>query len=180
MLRTWMFWRRCAISAFLVAHLSALLLWNLPACPLRQRTYGLTSRYIMPTGQWQYWGMFAPDPGRDTITLEALAVDARGIYHNFAFPKMADFGFWESFPKVRHSKYAANVGMPEQVMLREFAARHAARRLELPESAYPVDLELFYQYKPSPEPGQPPDPMTPMKQHTIQMYRFLSPEDVRS
>jgi hypothetical protein len=83
--------RRLLISVFLIVHLSATVLWVLPPCPLKQRTIGLVSYYILPLGLWQYWTMFSPDPVRNTFTLEAEVVDAKGLRAVFAFPKLADY-----------------------------------------------------------------------------------------
>lgn len=172
--------RRAAISTFLVGHLTCLSVWNMPPCAIKQRTVGLIQYYMLPTGLWQYWGMFAPDPIRSTITLEALAVDAKGMMHSFEFPRMADFSHWQDVPRVRHSKYACIFADAEQVAHREFGARHAARQMMIPSDAYPVTVSLVYKLIPPPAPGQPPlDPMTPPTSETIQTYRFDSPEDIQ-
>ena len=89
---TWMWTaRRLAISAFLIGHMGAVSIWVLPPCPIQRRCAGTLAYYILPLGLWQYWGMFAPDPVRDTLMLEAEAIDVRGIRYNFAFPKLADY-----------------------------------------------------------------------------------------
>src|SRR5438874_2588471 len=83
--------RRVAISAFVVVHMSATLVWVMPGCPIRGRCFNLASYYILPLGLWQYWGMFAPDPMSHTFTLEAEVVDANGLRSRFVFPKLADY-----------------------------------------------------------------------------------------
>jgi hypothetical protein len=171
--------RRWAISAFLVVHVSAVTLWVLPASPLRLRVMNVASYYILPLGLWQYWGMFAPDPVRDTVMLEAEVVDARGLRYSFAFPRLADYSKWRGVPRVRHSKFAANMAVEECATNREFAARHVVRRLGLPASAFPVVAQLLYQVRLSPPPGgPPPDPMTPTRPHIIATYRFPSLDEV--
>ncbi len=173
--------RRGAISIFLVLHLAAVALWNLPACPLRARFEGLAAYYILPTGLWQYWGMFAPDPIRDTLTAEAMAMDAQGKLHRFGFPKIADYSFWAQIPRVRFSKFTCNLNEPTLRVHREFAARHAVRQMNLPEEAFPVHVELNYQLWRSPPPGSPPiDPLTPPIQILIESYRFPTIAEVRS
>src|SRR5262249_13634599 len=98
--RAWT-WRlkKSALSLFVVAHLGATVLWVLPACPLRERCWPVVSSYIMPTGMWQYWGMFAPDPMRDTLTLEAEALDVRGLRYGFTFPRLADYSKLAGVPR---------------------------------------------------------------------------------
>src|SRR4051812_36371138 len=96
--RRWIAWR-LLISTFLVFHIGATILWVIPACPLRERTIGMVSRYILPLGLWQYWTMFAPDPIRDTFALEAEVIDKNGLRYNYAFPRLAGFNTWQGMPR---------------------------------------------------------------------------------
>lgn len=171
---------RLGISAFLVFHIGATVVWVLPPCPVRQRCFDPVACYIMPLGLWQYWGMFAPDPVRDTMTLEADAVDARGLRTSFVFPKLADYSTWRGIPRFRHSKFAANLSVPELQLQREYTARHVVRRLGMPDEAFPVDVHLLYQVRLTPPPGGPPaDPMTPAQPYVIGTYHFETPGEVR-
>src|SRR5512135_842784 len=69
--------------------------------------------YMLPLGIWQFWAMFAPDPIRDTLTVEAEVIDARGLRHLFAFTRVGDLNRWDSIPKFRHSKYTVNLSIDE-------------------------------------------------------------------
>ena len=171
--------RRLLISAFLMIHLSATLLWVLPACPLRQRTISLVSYYLLPLGLWQYWTMFSPDPVRDTWTLEGEVVDAKGLRAVFTFPRLADYTVIQGIPRFRHSKYAANLSADDYVFPREFAARHVVRQLHLPADAYPVEVQLVYQVRPTPPPGHPVDLMTPTQRSPFATYHFASAKEVQ-
>lgn len=171
--------RRLLISLFLVIHLSATMLWVLPPCPLRLRTIDLVSYYILPLGFWQYWTMFAPDPVRDTFTLEAEVVDAKGLRAVFTFPRLADYSVIQGIPRFRHSKYAANLSVDAFELPREFAARHVIRKLNLPADAYPVDVQLLYQVRPSTPPGSPVDLMTPTQRSPFATYHFASAKEVQ-
>ena len=62
--------RRLAISAFLVFHLTATVVWNLPNSPLKQCLFPRMRPYMLPLGLWQSWWMFAPDPMGTTAVLE--------------------------------------------------------------------------------------------------------------
>lgn len=171
---------RLGISAFLVFHMAATVIWVLPACPLRLRCADTVGYYILPLGQWQYWGMFAPDPVRDTITLEADAVDSRGLRTAFAFPKLADFSTWQGIPRFRHSKFAANQAVADLQLQREYTARHVVRQLRMPDEAFPVDVHLLYQIRATPPPGGPPaDPMTPAQPYLVGTFHFETPGEVR-
>lgn len=171
--------RRGLISAFLVVHLSATLLWVVPECPIRQRTIGTVSCYIMPLGLWQFWTMFSPDPMRDTFTLEAEVVDAKGIRALFQFPKLADYSAWQGIPRFRHSKYAVNLMVDSLEPAREFAARHAVRQLHLPSGAFPVEVQLIYQVRPPQPPGEAIDLMTPTRRTPFATYQFASVTEVQ-
>jgi hypothetical protein len=172
-------WKRLQISAFLVFHMVAVIAWVVPACPLQARVIDVVAYYIFTTGQWQHWGMFAPDPIRDTCALEAIAVDSNGLWHTFRFPRETDRAWWNASLHYRYSKYASNFAVKEEFKAhREFAARHALRQLGLPADAFPVQVNLVYRVKPTPPPGTRPDPMVPTTTSVIESYRFPSLEEV--
>ncbi|WP_435009634.1 hypothetical protein P12x_000891 [Tundrisphaera lichenicola] len=172
--------RRLAISAFLVVHLSALAIINLPASALRQACFDRAATYLFPLGLDQAWGMFAPNPVMHSMTLEAMTVDRNGIQRTYAFPKMTDFSIWRAIPRVRHSKFTSNCGVASNVLARELAVRHAIRQLAIPADAFPVEAELFYQVIETPAPGEPPrDPMKPPVPQTLQTYRFPTLAEVQ-
>jgi hypothetical protein len=171
--------KRLEISAIVVFHLVAVTTWIVPDCELHRRLVGSAAYYLMPLGQWQYWGMFAPDPLRDTVTLEALVLDAKGLLHTFAFPQEGNRSIWDAAWHYRHSKYAANFALKDEFKAhREFAARHAVRQLHLPPEEFPVEVRLVYQIKPTPPPGTLPDPMTPQTSSVIESYLFPTLEEV--
>ncbi|MGE3817881.1 MAG: hypothetical protein AB7I30_00450 [Isosphaeraceae bacterium] len=171
--------RRGAISAFVVFHLGATVLWILPDCPIRRQTAWLISYYVQPLGMLQYWGMFAPDPVRDTLTLEAEAIDAQGLRHGFVFERVADHSWWEGVPRYRHSKFVANLAIHELEFNRVIAARQVARALALPASAYPLTVSLFHRVVVTPVPGgPPPDPMTPSHTRLMGIYPILDQKEV--
>ncbi len=171
--------KRLVISGFLLIHISATLIWVMPMSPLRNRLITAASVYIMPLGFWQYWGMFAPDPMRDSFTLEADVVDSRGIRSNFAFEKLGDDSVLRAIPKFRHPKFASNLLMEDNVPIRILAAKHVLRKLELPPEAYPASVHLVYHIRVTPPPGGPPlDPMTPKSTHVIGSYQFAGIKEV--
>ena len=171
--------RKWAVSAFLVVHLAATCIWVLPECPLRVASSPALSYYVLPLGLWDYWGMFAPDPVRDTVTLEADVVDARGLRYAFAFPKLADYSRLAGVPRFRHSKFAANLGIGEAKLCRELTTHHVVRQLSLPKEAFPVDVRLIYQVRNTPPPGGPPaDPMTPTYPYVLDTYHIASHDEV--
>lgn len=171
---------RIGISVFLLVHLAAIATWNMPDCALKERIGSWPAPYMMPTGQWQHWGMFAPEPLRETLALEAQARDARGVVRAYAFPRMAEQPVERAFLGYRHSKFSHNLLGDTAIAYREFAARHVVRSWELPDEAFPVDLDLYYKvWTPAP-PGEPAaDPNEPPSLRAIQSYRFPTREDVQ-
>jgi len=168
--------KRLGISAFLIFHLSAVVLTNLPDSPLRRNlAHEWVDAYLMPTGQWQGWGMFAPEPTKNTLTLEAAVKDSRGLIRHHAFPRMMDQSAWAGFWGYRHAKYAANAGEVGAAANREFTARYVVRALKLRPEDFPADVQLYYQIWPTPEPDAPIDqpPGSPWPS-VIETYRFTT------
>lgn len=175
----WNAWR-LAISAYLIFHMTAVVVWVLPGCPVKERLYRTLSYYMMPLGLWQYWAMFAPDPVRDTLTLETEVIDSKGLRYHFMFPRLADYTAWQGIPRFRYSKYTANLAPNDSELLRKFAARHAVRQLGLQADTFPVDAHVFFQVRETSQPGQPlTDPMTPTKPHLLTTFHFDSIAEVR-
>ena len=71
---------RLAISAFLVFHLTATVVWVIPTRPLGAFVTPGFRLYMLPLGLWQSWWMFsAPDPMGETAVLESELIDAKGM-----------------------------------------------------------------------------------------------------
>jgi hypothetical protein len=167
------------ISIFILFHCGVTFVWILPRCPIKQRTYDLASYYMLPTGLWQYWAMFAPNPQSDSLTLEAEVIDAHGLRHVFAFTRLGDYSWWAGIPLFRHSKYVSNMAVEDLAKAREFGGRHAVRKLGLPADAFPVDVRVMYQVRKPPPLGELIDPMAPITPCVIGTYHIASLSEVR-
>jgi hypothetical protein len=172
-------WKRWAISAFLLFHVVTLIVWNFPKGAIHERLAPWLRYYVLPTGLWQCWTMFAPDPMHHAFMLQALAVDKNGIMYEYKFPKLADFSVWRAIPRVRHSKYPTYLMLEDYAAHREMAARHVVRALDLPPEVFPVDVELQYLVREAPPLGQVPDPMAATKVEPIKAFRFPTWEEAR-
>lgn len=171
--------RKAWISAFVVFHATATVAWVMPASPMRDALMPKFRYYMIPLGLWQSWGMFAPDPVQTTYTLEADVTDARGMDRIFEFTKVADLPWWRKGPKFRHPKLAANLAIDEYAPQREIAARHAVRSLEIEPSAFPVQVQLYYQLtSPPPFGSSQADPMTPRTIERLAAFQFESWDEV--
>ena len=116
--------RRWVISAFVIFHLSALMMWTMPHCAIKSRLQPPYRYYILPLGLWQWWAIFAPDPMRSSMTLNAEVIDAKGMRYIYEFPRIGDLPWWQKYPLYRHPKFTANMMIDEYKTHRTFTARH--------------------------------------------------------
>jgi hypothetical protein len=171
--------RRLVISAFVIFHLSALILWTMPDCAIKKQFQPPYRYYVLPLGLWQWWAIFAPDPIRNTTTLNAEVVDTKGMRQVYEFTRIGDLPWWQKFPRYRNPKFTANMSNDEYTKHREFTARHAVRQLGLDAASFPVWVSLYYDVKDSPPPGMGAvDPMAPKRLQMIERYQFGSLQEV--
>lgn len=77
---------RAVISVFVVVTVASLVVWNLPDSELRRRALPPVEPYVNLTGLDQNWGVFAPDPRRETIAVFARAKYRSGREETLQFP----------------------------------------------------------------------------------------------
>jgi hypothetical protein len=176
--------RRWVISAFVIFHLSALVMWTIPQCAIKARCQSPYYYYVLPLGLWQWWAIFAPDPIRNTMVLDAEVVDAHGMRHTFEFPRLGDLTWWQRFPRYRNCKFTANMMIEEYKVHRTFTARHAVRELakqhSLGEESFPLWVSLYLEVKDSPPPGTGvSDPMATSRIEVVDRFQFASLKEVR-
>ena len=75
--------------------------------------------YVLAHGMWQWWAIFAPDPVRNTIVLDAEIVDAKGMRHIFEFPRIAELPWWQKIARYRQPKFTGNMANPEYFVATE-------------------------------------------------------------
>jgi len=162
-------------------HLLALILWTIPPCQIKERFIKPYHYYMLPLGLWQWWAIFAPDPIRETMVLDAEVVDCKGMRYMHEFPRIGELSWWNKIPRYRQPKFTSNMSSDEYVTARRFTARHAVRRLGLGPESFPVWVSLYYQIKPSPLPGTSAvaDPMAPPRIQLVDRFQFDSIKEVR-
>ena len=172
--------RRVVISAFVIFHLSALITWTMPNCPIKAKCESSFQYYMLPLGIWQWWAIFAPDPIRGSITVNAEVVDAQGMRHVYPFTRLADLSWWERIPRYRNCKFAGNMPSEEYAKTRQFAARHVVRQLDMKPEAFPVWVSMYIELTDPPPPGSGvPDLMTEPRVQVLDRFEFRSPKEVR-
>ena len=138
------------LHAFVLFHLAAVVGWAFtPEAPGTKFERAVRNRfafYMLPTGLWQSWDMFAPNPAMANVYLEAEVTMRDGSRTTWRFPRMEQLGYWQRFRKERYRKWAheriATTGEgPADPMLCDAAARLAARQVGRPENP-PAVVEL--------------------------------------
>ena len=69
---------RAAISVFIVVTIVSVVVWNLPSSAIKDDALAFAGPYIRATGLNQNWGVFSPDPRRNTLFLVARVRYADG------------------------------------------------------------------------------------------------------
>jgi hypothetical protein len=79
---------RAAISVFATVTVLCLVLWNLPDdSALQQESSRVVRPFMLASGLNQNWGVFAPDPRRDTLDFVARFVYADGTRGEMTIPQ---------------------------------------------------------------------------------------------
>jgi hypothetical protein len=171
--------RRLVISAFVIFHLSALIMWTMPKCAIRDRFQSPYRYYILPLGLWQWWAIFAPEPIRNTTNLNAEVVDSKGMRQVYEFTRIGELSWWQKFGRYRNPKFTNNMAIEEYAKHREFTARHAVRQLGLDAQSFPVSVSLYFEIKDSPPPGTGvADPMARTRIEVVDRFEFGSLKEV--
>ena len=67
------------------------------------------SGYLYPTGLWQYWDMFAPDPAQVDYWCDAEVMFLDGTKSTFKYPRINSLSIPEKFMQERHRKFYERV-----------------------------------------------------------------------
>lgn len=88
---------RWAISVFLIATLASLIVWNLPASEIQRKALKVVRPYVTALSLEQNWGVFAPDPRRQTLDFFARVRYADGSEEEVRMPTGGDFvgAYWD-------------------------------------------------------------------------------------
>ena len=115
---------RAVIGAFVAVTLAVILIANLPTSELKRQLVRVAEPYLEATGIHQVWGVFAPDPRRTVLFLEARVRFADGSTSTWRPPDGLPFP--DSYRDVRWRKWADAVATSQDYW--EPAARWVARR----------------------------------------------------
>jgi hypothetical protein len=77
---------RVAISVFLIVTIASLIAWNLPPSEIQRKSLKFVRPYITVLSLEQNWGVFAPDPRRQTLDFFARVRYADGSEEEMRMP----------------------------------------------------------------------------------------------
>jgi hypothetical protein len=127
-------WKRIAISAFVLFHLVAISAWCLPVNSLLNDRFKQTIRpYILWTGLFAAWDMFAPDPVKLNSYVDAEVTFRDGSTRQNLIPRMDRIGFVDRYFRERYRKFATEyVRMDSYSVMWPDVARYFARMQSTP------------------------------------------------
>lgn len=160
---------RALLTGLILFTLGAMVISNLPASELRRTGIRVVKPFLDVSGLHQNWNLFAPDPRRTTLELEARIKYADGstaVWH----PPVGDpfIGVYSSF---RWRKWAGNILSSENSELWVPTAEWIAgthRR----DGALPVQVTLVKRFYVAPAPGSGKPAVQPWKETTLYTARF--------
>jgi len=171
---------RLAISAFIAFNLFAIIGWSVPMdSPLIDRCRRLVRPYLLYTGLFQKWDMFAPDPSKLNNYVAAVITYSDGTSSSWEFPRMENLGYIDKYFKERYRKYANDcLNLDMYSALWPDAARYIARLNTRPSNP-PVAVDLvrhWYIVQPPGPNGE--EPAVPWNQYPFFRY-IVNPGDLK-
>jgi hypothetical protein len=144
---------RAAISVFILVTLVSVVVWNLPPSAIKENALAVTGPYIRATGLNQNWGVFSPNPRRDSLFMFARVRYADGSEETLTTPRGGRLvgGYWD----YRWRKWAEWATMDEHSQLWQPAAEWFARRARA-QGREPVSVTLVRRWRGLLPPGPGP------------------------
>jgi len=137
--------KRIAINAFLLFHIFAITCWCIPLdSPLIANFRDLIRPYMLWSGLFQGWDMFAPSPRNINSYVEAVIIFNDGRTQTCRFPRMEKLGLTERDFKERYRKFAENLQNDANSAVLPDVARRIARLHN--NASNPPSLVLLVRY----------------------------------
>ncbi len=143
---------RGILTVFILFHLLAIGLWTIPsqAAPLvaiRQ----MVRPYMLWTGLFQSWDMFAPNPKPENSYIKAVVITQNRHSHVWIFPRMEQLSLGERYSKERYRKFTEVLPEQKNQPVWPDVAAHVARMFNSPSD--PPDKVLLIQFHTDIRPG---------------------------
>ena len=146
----------------------ALLMYNQKVIKDSAPLYG----YLFPSGFWQYWDMFAPDPAQTDIWCDAEVTYLQGSKSMFEYPHMKQMSLPEKFIYERHRKFYERVNMRTAgaIFFRAPFAQAIALKAATDPNDPPVKVTVFTHFLPVPRHDKPRKPEPAYQTETLFTY----------
>lgn len=172
---------RAVLSLVILFHIVAFTAWTAPLnFPLIDDFRAAIRPYMLFTGLFQAWNMFAPDPMRTNSYLEAQVRLANGEIRIWHEPRMDQLGIGAKYVQERYRKYMnEHLRMDAESTLWPDAARRIARLYDTDKNNPPMNVNLIRYWSEILPPG--PDGQftsTPWR-HYVYFKYDLAPEDLQ-
>lgn len=136
---------RIAISAFLLFHLIAIACWCVPLdSPLIQAFRNVVRPYVLWSGLFQSWDMFAPTPKAENSYIQAVVITHDGHLHTWKFPRMEQLSLTQRYLEERYRKFVENIEQEKNSAVWPDVARHLASLYNDP--ANPPEIVMLIRY----------------------------------
>lgn len=136
---------KIAINAFLIFHIVAITCWCVPLnSALIVEFRNVIRPYMLWSGLFQAWDMFAPNPRSVNAHLEAAIILRDGRIRTWKFPRMEQLSLIERSYKERYRKFVENLQVDSYKALWPDVARHIARANDDP--ADPPQIVMLIRY----------------------------------
>ncbi len=176
-------WKRLGrpvLSAIILFHLIVITVWAFPVdTPLIVNLRRAVSPYMLWSGLFQRWNLFAPEPVKIDVYVDALVTLHNGEQRAWTFPRMEELSYAQRYAKERYRKFVGEyLRVDSYAALWPDAARHIARKYANP--ANPPVLVVMARHFSEVEPPQSGGQVhhTPWVRVPFYVY-VVKPEDLR-
>jgi hypothetical protein len=136
---------RVAINTFLLFHLFAIVCWAMPLdTPLIAAFRGFIRPYMLWSGLFQSWDIFAPTPRTVNDYVQGVVITKDGRIHTWKFPRMEQLSITERYYRERYRKFIENFQEERYSALWPDIARHLARMYNNPDN--PPEIVMLVRY----------------------------------
>lgn len=166
-----------AVSIFILFHLIAITCWAVPVNFSAVRELREIIRpYMLWTGLYQSWDMFAPNPKSIDAYIKAVVFTQDRHMKVWTFPRMEELNFRERYPKERYRKFAEMLPDQKNEALWPGVAAHVARLFNNPID--PPDKVVLIEFRADIKPGQD-ESSPPVPEPNVFYEGYLEPGDLR-
>lgn len=169
---------KIAINVFLIFHLLAITCWCIPLNSVLIVEFRDTIRpYMLWSGLFQAWDMFAPSPRSVNARVEAAVILRDGRIRTWKFPRMEQLSLSARTYKERYRKFIENIQVDSYKALWPDVARYIARANDNPSD--PPEVVMLIRYWTDIVPSANRNYHPPPERARIFFQYNVQPEDLR-